>query len=235
MIASQPGPGIGARWTGDLLFPTRGGKLFVGEPGASPPPTGPVFRFECPAGCDPVAAAQCRNVLRRAIRDAINLASNAADKLEASPRDADTVRLFRFFFGHDPSRPVPWAGNKESGASVAHRFRKVAEALQGRGTLYRCGCPGAAPTVNARASRPNTVRLCPRFWGQSAAFRAGIVLHEMLHLLYEFFRHFRTPPHPNDPQERRRDNSHCYEAFAMRVAGHAAARSDVTRCRARPV
>jgi hypothetical protein len=29
--------------------------------------------------------------------------------------------------------------------------------------------------------------------------------------------------------------SHCYDAFAMRVAGYAAARSDITRCRARPV
>ena len=41
----------------------------------------------CPAGCHPVAAGQCGNVLRRAIRDAIFLASNAASKLEASPRD----------------------------------------------------------------------------------------------------------------------------------------------------
>lgn len=30
-------------------------------------------------------------------------------------------------------------------------------------------------------------------------------------------------------------SSHCYDAFAMRVAGYAAARSDITRCRARPV
>jgi hypothetical protein len=49
----------------------------------------------------------------------------------------------------------------------------------------------------------------------------------MLHLLYiEFVRH--------DPKERRRNDAHCYEAFAMRVAGHAAAKSDVTRCRTRP-
>jgi hypothetical protein len=209
--------------------------------GPTPPP-GPHFRFECPAGCAPVAAGQCRAVLRQAITAAISLANNAASKLEASPRHAETVRLFRFFFGHDPSRQVPWAGNKESGASVAQRLRKVAEALQGRGTLYHCGCPGAGPEVRARtnaATEPNVINLCPRFWNPPAGlhvsnrfFRAGVLLHEMLHLLYhEFFHH---AGHPSGDPERRRDNAHCYEAFTMRVAGHAADPSDVNQCTARP-
>jgi hypothetical protein len=207
----------------------------------------PVFRFECPAGCAPLAADQCRKVLLQAIRDAIHLASNSASKLEANPRDAKTVSIFLKLFGHDPSRAVPWANNKESGAIVAWRLRKVAQELGGgRRTLYRCGCPGAAPTVNARTVSPLEVRLCSRFWslaqpgvlpaGQNPRWiRAGIILHEMLHQLFrEFFRHFRVPPRPDDPQERRRDNSHCYEAFALLVDGHTPSQSDMNRCTARP-
>ena len=212
-----------------------------------PSPAGAVFRFECPAGCAPLPADQCRKVLLQAIRDAIHLASNAASKLEANPRDAKTVSTFLKLFGHDPSRPVPWAENKESGAIVAWRLRKVAQELGGgRRTLYRCGCPGAAPTVNARTVSPLEVRLCSRFWslgqpgvlpaGQNPRWiRAGIILHEMLHQLFrEFFRHLRVPPRPDDPQERRRDNSHCYEAFALLVNGNTPSQSDMNRCTARP-
>ena len=222
---------------------------FVGEASTLGQPITPVFRFECPAGCPPFTAGQCRNVLRHAIRASINIASNAASKLEAasklsgrtSPRDDETVRLFRFFFGHDPSRPVPWAGNRESGLIVAQRFRKAAEALQSWGILYRCGCPGAGAEVRARtnaAIAPNVINLCPRFWNPPPGlrlanryFRAGVILHETLHLLYhEFFHH---PGHPSGDPVRRRDEPHCYEAFALRVAGHAADPTDVTQCRAR--
>jgi hypothetical protein len=166
------------------------------------------------------------------------LANNAAAKLEANPHAFETVRLFQFFFGHNPSRPVSGAGT--SGAIVAHRFRKVAEALQGRGTLYRCiacvgstvlECPLDAPTIpcplNAQAVPPNTVEVCPRFWTQSQTIRAGILIHEMLHLLY--IGHLTHA----DP-ERRRDNAHCYEGFALRVGGHGADRCDICRCRRRP-
>lgn len=208
---------------------------FLGEPVAS----GPVFRFDCPPGCPPATADRCRAIVRRAIIDAIALANGAASKLEATPRDAETIRLFRAFFGHDPSRPVPWAGNKQSGLVVAHRFRKCAEELGGgRNIMFRCitGCPA---TTNARtnaAQDPSLIRLCPRFFNRPAGlplnnqfFRAGVILHEMLHLLYyDFFHH---PGHPSGDPVRRRDNAHCYEAFALRVAGHAAERGDVRACR----
>lgn len=199
-------------------------------------PARPLFRFECAAGCAPFPPGQCRTVLQRAIRDAISLATNAANKLQANPRDTKTtVRLFRAFFGHPPSRPVHWANNQESGAVVAQRFRECAKELGGgRRTLYRCGCPGAGPGVRARTIGPVEVRLCAPFWNASPQpglsdrfFRAGVILHEMLHQLFlEFIRH--------DPNERRRNNAHCYEAFAMRLAGHAADRSDVTQCLDRP-
>jgi len=65
--------------------------------------------------------------------------------------------------------------------------------------------------------------------------RAGVVLHEMLHLLYwVFFGHRANLPRPGDPEERRRDNSHCYEAFALEVAGRAADPRDIAACGARP-
>ena len=231
------------------------GDFFVGEAPAPAPaparPAGPVFRLQCPAGCPPVPAARCLTVLRQAILSAIQLASNAEralkQVLEPGPRarskeDEETVRLFRAFFGHDPSRPVPWAGNQASGASVAYRFRKVAEALQGRGTLYRCGCPGAGANIVAQTNagaEPNVIELCPQFWNPPAGlrlsdrfFRAGTLIHEMLHLLFhEFFHH---QGHPSGDPERRRDNSNCYESFALRVAGHAADPSAVRQCRVRP-
>jgi len=215
----------------DLGFGRPGcacGDPAIGQPAAPPVPAGPSFRLDCGAGCHPLPAARCRAVLRQAIGDAIALSKGAAAKLEASPREADTVRKFRFFFGHDPSRQVPWAGNKESGAIVAGRLRAVAASLRSRGTQYRCGCPGAAPTVNARTVSSTEVRLCTNFWAQPKRFiRAGIILHEMLHQYFlSFVRH--------DANERRRDNAHCYEAFVMRVNGHGVDLSDVARCRARP-
>jgi hypothetical protein len=203
------------------------------------PPSGSqpraTFRLECPAGCAPFPANQCQTILHRAVLDAISLANNAASKLTASPRSSETIRLFRFFFGHDPSRPVPWANNEQSGATVAKRFLMCARELGGgRRTLYRCGCPGAGPGVRAITINPREVSLCPRFWGASPQaglsarfFRAGVILHEMLHQLFiEFILH--------DANERRRNNAHCYEAFAMRLAGHAADQSDVRQCRDQP-
>jgi hypothetical protein len=196
----------------------------------------PSFRIDCPAGCAPFPANQCRQIVNQAVRDAISLAATAADKLSATPRAKETIRLFRFFFGHDPSLPVPWANNQESGAIVAERFRVCARELGGgRSTLYRCGCPGAGPFVNARTISPTEVRLCPAFFGPSPQaglsaqfFRAGVVMHEMLHQLFiEFILH--------DDNEHRRNNAHCFEAFAMRLAGHAADQSDVRQCLQRPV
>lgn len=223
----------------------------LGGSNPSARPAGPVFEVECPAGCPPVAAGQCRAIVRQAILAAIRLANNAADRVEAAtrfapglrdPEAAETARLFRFFFGHDPTRPVTWAGNAASGASVALRFRRVAQELDGgRRMVFRCSCPGADAETRARTNQavePNTVNLCTRFWNPPPGlkglpppyFRAGIILHEMFHVLYhEFFHH---PGHPSGDIERRRDNAHCYEAFALRAAGFGADPSDVTQCKA---
>jgi hypothetical protein len=193
----------------------------------------PVFDPACPS-CPPAGttAAECSRIVRGAIAAAIRLANNAASKLEAKPIDSETVRLFRFFFGHDPTRRLSYASNRESGANVAHRFRKVAEALQRRGIRYQCGCPGADVDVRAQTLLGgNRIELCNRFWDLPAGlrvapvfFRAGVLIHEVLHMLYsDFLIH-----------TGRRANAHCYEAFAMRVAGHAADPSDVRQCKTPP-
>ena len=205
-------------------------------------PQCPPFRLECDAGCPPLPANRCRAIVCRAALDAISLAANAAAALEATPPAPETVRLFRAFFGHPPSRPVPWAGNRPSGQTVAHRFRRCAQELAGGRTVtYRCvtNCPATRNAVTNAALEPSVIRLCPRFFNRPAGqplgnqfFRGGVVLHEMLHLLYhQFFHH---PGHPSGDPERRRDNAHCYEAFALRVAGHAAEPQDVAACRNRP-
>jgi len=201
--------------------------------------TGPLFRLDCTAGCAPIPPFACRTVLRTAILDAIRLASDAAGKLEASPRDRLTVSEFRSFFGHDPWLRVPLAGNRESGAIVARRFRMAENALRRGGALgtpgtrYRCDpCTATeppAPDIHARAILPNEVRLCPSFWSRrlSRFLKAGVVLHEMLHLVFgQFFDH--------SPSERRRNNAYCYEAFALRVAGQTPEKLACDRCLARP-
>jgi hypothetical protein len=223
-----------------------GQDLAFAEPAA---PAEPAFRFFCAAGCAPHAANQCRDIVRRAIREAIRLAENAATKLEA--RDEEALRLFRFFFG-DPTRPVPWANNQPAADLVAFRFRAVADGFRTRVPHIRCGtaadCGTAVAFVQPRAAASpaiplprNTIVLCPPFWRagvpgtDSASWRGATLLHEMLHLLFwEFFGHQANLPRPMDPEERRRDNSNCYESFALRLAGHGADATAVADCRARP-
>ena len=183
----------------------------------------PAFRFQCSGGCHWGDAARCRRVLRTAIGDAIRLATRAAASLEGTP-SANTVRIFRGVFGHHPSRPVPWAGGRSSGALVARRFRLVSGSLARRGTLYRC----AAISANARVLSAGEVLLGPSFWTQSRMHRAGTILHEMFHQYFlSFIRH--------DTREHRRNSAHCHEVFALRVCGIAPLAFDVSRCRSRPV
>jgi hypothetical protein len=206
----------------------------LGEPAAPVgAPRGPVFDLNCaPGACAPFPDNQCRAVLRRAILDAIQLATNAAEKLEATAPDPETSRLFRFFFGHPPSTNIPWADNTASRVSVAKRFRSAANELNGgRRTVYSCVCEATAPAGRrGETHTPFDVRLCPAFWRPAGLrvsdrfFRAGVVLHEMIHQLFlEFLGDVSTVS--------MRVNAHCYEAFAMRLAGHAADPSDVRQCR----
>jgi len=216
----------------------------------------PVLDVPCPdpPGCAPLAAGDCRRAVRDAVREAIRLATIAANKLDAlvkmpvDMRDADgqrTAKLFTFFFGHDPLHPISWAGNQESGVSVAVRFRSVARELNGgRRVILQClpshaGCADTDLTccdltTNAFFSTgvPNTVNLCQGFWNPPAGlrglparnFRAAVIIHEMLHMLFE---DLRDVGHG-------RARAACYEAFALRLAQFGADPFDVCQCKGTP-
>lgn len=217
-------------------------------------PRGPVFDVVCPDGCAPLAARQCRVAVRDAVREAIRLATNAADKVATATavppaaRDTDakeTARLYKFFFGHDPRFLIEGPGKQSSGVSVAARFRAVANELNGgRRIIFHCrpsrpDCGNAdltccCPADNAWFSLgvPNTVNLCPNFWNPPAGlrglpalnYRAAIIIHEMLHMLFEIIR----------DAGHGRPRASCYEAFALRLAGFGADPFDVCNCTGRP-
>ena len=184
----------------------------------------PVFRFTCAGGCHFGNEAQCRRILRTAIADAIGLASGAAVALEGTP-SARTVRLFRRTFGHPPSRPVPWAGGRSSGATLARRYRLAINALLRGGTTYRCDATLAS---NARTVNPSRVLLGPSFWTQARRMdRAATILHEMMHQYYlEFILH--------NEREHRRNNAHCLANFALMIRGITPPETYLKACRDRP-
>ena len=186
--------------------------------------------------------------------EAIRLARNAADTIDQvlqvqrngrGQQARETARLFTFFFGHDPLHPVPWAGNEASGVSVAKRFRSVARELNGgRRITFRCrptraGCGEDLTCCDTDDAAwfhpdiPNTVNLCDQFWTTPADlrglpprnFRAAIIIHEMLHMLYpEFLQDIGQG----------RPRASCYEAFALRVAEFGADRFAVCQCTGAP-
>jgi hypothetical protein len=185
----------------------------------------PVFRFICTGGCHFGNEAQCRRILRTAIRDAIGLASGAAAALEGPP-SAETVRLFRSTFGHPPSRAVPWAGGLSSGTTLARRYRLAVNALLRGGTAYVCDATLAA---NARTVNPNRVLLVPSFWTQRRRMdRAATMLHEMMHQYFlEFILH--------NEREHRRNNAHCLANFALGIRGITPPKEYLEACSKRPV
>jgi hypothetical protein len=244
-VADNPRLGEATKWEHPRRHAAAGARALAGL-------GQPVVDVACapPPGCAPLAAAGCPGAVRAAVREAIRLALNAANRVEAAiavppasrdPNARQTARLFTFFFGHDPSRPIPWAGNQESGVSVAARFRAVANELNGgRRVTFHCrptqaGCGAnltcCDPNQNAWFSTgvPNAVNLCTGFWNPPAGlrglppvnFRAAVIIHEMLHMLFE---DLRDAGHG-------RPRAACYEAFALRAAGFGADPIDVTRCR----
>ena len=200
------------------------------------------FQLLDAATCPPAGftMAQATRAVRRAVAVAIQIAKSAASKLDSieqkrvsgqprSEEDKKVAKQFTFFFRHNPNHLIPWAGNKPSGVNVALRLRMAANALVKRGLHYRCACPGAPLTRRGQAAHRDThIDLCNAFWNVPAGlhmdaetFRAGVILHEVLHVIIE----------PIDDADPNRANAHCYEAFAMRASGHAADRADVESCR----
>jgi hypothetical protein len=201
----------------DNYLPVNEWESMIGEA-----PPAPVFRFlfPPPAGCPALTEAQYRAILHQAVMEAIRLANNAASKLEAV--GPETASLYRFFFCHEPSRPVPWAGNEASGSIVARRFRAVARELGGgRRIIFRCDPNCDANTRAFSLAEPNVISLCALFWTPPIqpglppeGFRGGVILHEMFHVLFTM-RHI-----DQDPKEKRTNNAHCLRAFALRALGY---------------
>ena len=190
------------------------------------------------------------------------MATIAATKLDATlifgPRTKsanDTATLFTRIFGHDPRTPVKWAGNIASGASIADRFRKVARELAGpakggRTITFRSdpagpNCPPGRRGFVDPSDPPHVIHLCPRFWNPPPqaglppeGFRGGVILHEMLHVLYPgLFGHDTVDDDGHIVRqntspwgERRRNNAHCFRAFALRAAGQGQDNLALPRC-----
>jgi hypothetical protein len=217
--------------------------------------------------CTGCADTGCLALVHSAIREAINLANGAADKLEAAiqpgTRDKDaelTAHFFQTFFCHDPRFSVPGDHGQPSGAIVAQRFRAVAYELgPGRRVRFECRptidncdfatCCGAGD-FSFFENGLSTIFLCARFWdarslgdlgGQPLrglndprlqlvnqrfrglsedARRAGIIIHEMLHILFDL----------GDDGSPRRFDAHCYAAFALRVNGYGGDPTAVRQC-----
>jgi hypothetical protein len=191
---------------------------------------------------------------------ALGAAKKLDDSLKPDPRTPDankTARFFQFFFGHDPRLPVAWAGGIASGASIAGRYRSVAKELGGgRQIVFRCGTAAVCGPNDVAVTRhcdpeivgtvePNVINLCRLFWASPGLpglppenFRGATILHEMLHVLFCEGFHDGGPP----PNQFRRNNASCLEAFACRVNGFGADPSAVGRstdptqgCIGRPV
>ena len=232
----------------------------------SPAPTGPIFDVACTGCADgqcvacpdgscaacPTHGGRCRTVLFQAVVEAIKLARNAAAKIDAAisvppasrGKDAQqTARLFRAFFCHDPSVLIPWAGGP-SGATVAARFRAVADELDGdRRILFICRptrvpCPDTdetccppqdlAFTMPLQPGRASALFLCERFWNDAIQQqpglpavdnRAGTIIHEMLHMLFGHGPESSQKIRGILDADPKRANAHCYNAFVLRVNG----------------
>lgn len=223
----------------------------------SPAATGPLFDLAC-TGCAggqcvpcasglcvacPVHGGACRTVLFDAILEAIKLATSTAAKVDAAlalpaaargPKEKETARLYNFFFCHDPSHFISWAGGP-SGATVSARLRAVANELNGgRRILFECRPDGGCNAFTTPGVH-STVFLCPPFWATQGLpglpevnRRAGTIIHEMLHNLYDLddARRFNNPAQPTP----RRFDAHCYEAFVLRTNGYGADQTDVQAC-----
>ena len=184
----------------------------------------------------PLLVRKCRSALTEAILKAIMLVQNAADKIEETigvrrefrgQRAQETAETFKLTFCHDPLDIVPWAGGP-SGATVARRFRAVAHELDGargqrrirfvcRPTVAACQDGDHLCCADGDFARTipgvSVINLCNEFWNQDADHRAGIIIHEMLHMLYaledETFFRTRRIPTP------RRFDAYCYQAFVL--------------------
>jgi len=196
-------------------------------------------RHASAAGC--AAAGRHRDgagraaTLREDISLAVRLALAAADRLESTPRDVRTACLYRIAFGHAPGHKMPGVMRfADPGMLAASLFRRVADTLGGRAVRFRCRPqPGAHPFRNAAVPRMiegarnrRVIWLYPRYWSRPRHIRAGILIHETLHLCCSMRDHGTALRRPN--------NAHCYEWLVLGLNGLAAEPSDLCSCHLTP-
>ena len=198
------------------------------------PPACPPFKACFDNYCPFFEYESRREDLCNRILGAVDLAKKAASTLK-KPLQKDTIDKFRKIFGESPGDlwKLPWAPRQKMSAGdiVAQRFRTVEQELRTRETIYRCVSASRCQPGPAEPAHPtetivrdtiawavlckDEVWLCPRFWQLKREEQEGTVLHEMFHLCFgltcAWFQH--------DSKERKKNSAHCYEAFALSVAG----------------
>jgi|ERR1700730_6054271 len=215
-----------------------------------PTPGLPPFKFVCDPTCSlPFTCSALQTIVGKSIVGAINLARNAARRLENNPKDTETI--FRGVFGQGPLDSWELSGlpakKEQAGKIVARRFRTVEKELRTRTTLYRCvtALACAQAISRSREERPHPIDtivpdlaalallckdevwLCPPFWQLKGEWQAGTILHEMLHLCFgltcAWFQH--------DQKEKARNSAYCYEVFALNVAGKVPDQISIDKCK----
>ena len=224
---------------------------FGETPAATRPTPGlPPFRFACDPICAlPSNCSALQSIVGKSIVGGINLARNAARRLENNPKD--TEKFFRGVFAQGPLDPWDLPGQpakkEQAGKIVARRFRTVEKELRTRTTLYRCVSASACAQAMSRAREetphptdtivPDLAAfallckdenwLCPPFWQLKEEWQAGTILHEMLHLSFgltcAWFQH--------DQKEKARNSAYCYEVLALNLAGKVPDQISIDKCK----
>jgi len=198
------------------------------------------------------ANRQRQQRFRLALGRAIWLAQNAATRLTARRIDQHTHNMFVRFFATQPGHRPPWAAPRTAAQLVAHRFRRVAEELAGgrrftytcvSGNVGACAPPPAPPGtfIIAATTGKSAITLCDRFFtGRTIDQMAGTIIHEGLHAIYwDLFDHSvrrggASRLSRRGTAECRRDNSYCFQSFALRVANRPAEDGIQNPCRRMP-
>jgi len=168
-----------------------------------------------------VTANEVKNAIEEAVKNAVLWAMQAAHALRTSPRSAGVRELYWQAFGICPEDVPNWVSQKRQwrdvGELVAIRLEAAAKLLKDNWIKYYCSCRpfyGPICTENVFACSWQAYgRICLSggFWQAWAAgdriATGSTLLHEVLHLYFEFLQHERVWPIAV---------IQCYEQFVLR-------------------
>jgi len=173
------------------------------------------------SGAEVVAAITAADTaaieLARGAEDA--LSANRAAAVAGDPVDATFAAILQEEFGLSATN----AAHRRLMRLHERRYRRVRETLESGYLRYMCrggtnvslvGCQAGSCAGNFAFTCPanRLMVLCQAFWDETDE-RAGTLLHEVFHILFDMGSHRANAP--------RQANSFCYEAFARRIAGEA--------------